>query len=228
MPAVQLEQMALRLALAVVFGGVVGLERQRKARGAGLRTHILVCLGATLAVTVADVLAQEWRAANAPIWLDKGRVAAGVLTGIGFLGAGTIVNAGSSHRGLTTAAMIWFVAALGTAIGMGYYALAGLGTAFALAATLLLEPFEDLMHKQGVFTLRLSLPQGVARMAEVEAFLEAQGCAVRAARLDLAVGKGRTGMAFEITSSTDLGFIETMGRKLQEQYPEAEKITFER
>src|SRR5690606_40492223 len=65
------------------------------------------------------IFAEEWRQAGAPIWLDRGRIAAGILTGVGFLGAGTIINVGGSHRGLTTAAMVWFVATQGIAVGAG-------------------------------------------------------------------------------------------------------------
>ena len=101
----------LRLVLAVVFGGLIGLEREIVHRPAGIRTHMLVSLGSALFV----LLALE----SIPQGIDK--IIAGIATGIGFLGAGTIFKAKSEVHGLTTAASIWAVAAVGLAIGLGYY-----------------------------------------------------------------------------------------------------------
>jgi putative Mg2+ transporter-C (MgtC) family protein len=101
-----------KLLLAVLLGGVVGAERQIHGRPAGLRTHILVCLGSALIIVVGHSLGPN---------IDPGRAVAGIVTGIGFLGAGVIVKSHDVVRGLTTAACIWFVAALGIAVGQGLY-----------------------------------------------------------------------------------------------------------
>jgi putative Mg2+ transporter-C (MgtC) family protein len=111
----------LRLALAILLGGAIGLERESRGRPAGLRTHILVCLGATIimiASTQMAILSQALPQASR-IQVDPGRIAAGIVTGIGFLGAGAIIRIGDLVRGLTTAGCIWFVAALGITIGQG-------------------------------------------------------------------------------------------------------------
>lgn len=101
----------LRLIFAVVAGGLIGLEREVVHKPAGVRTHMLVCLGAALFVIVTlEALPDE-----------TARIIAGIATGIGFLGAGTIFKAESEVHGLTTAASIWAVAAVGIAIGLGYY-----------------------------------------------------------------------------------------------------------
>jgi putative Mg2+ transporter-C (MgtC) family protein len=101
----------IRLLLAVILGGVIGYERERSHKPAGLRTHILVCLGSTLATIVsADFFIS-----------DPARIAAGILTGIGFLGAGTIIAAKDNVKGLTTAASLWVVATVGLGIGIGAY-----------------------------------------------------------------------------------------------------------
>jgi putative Mg2+ transporter-C (MgtC) family protein len=124
---------ALELApmcLAVLLGGLIGFERESHGRPAGLRTHILVCLVSALLIhasrTLPDGLLRD--AELVRIVLDPNRLAAGIMTGIGFLGAATVVRAGDIVRGITTGATVWSVAGLGIVIGQGEYALAMLGT----------------------------------------------------------------------------------------------------
>lgn len=134
----------LRLALAILLGGTIGLERESRGRPAGLRTHILVCLGATIIMIASArmaILSQALPPASR-IQVDPGRIAAGIVTGIGFLGAGAIIRIGDLVRGLTTAGCIWFVAALGITIGQGLYALAVVSTVLALAVLLALTQVE--------------------------------------------------------------------------------------
>lgn len=104
--------MAIALVLSLVVGALVGLEREIHGHPAGLRTHMLVCLGSTLFTLVSVDVARSSGA-------DPGRIAAQIVTGIGFLGAGAIVREGATIRGLTTAASIWTTAAIGLAIGAG-------------------------------------------------------------------------------------------------------------
>jgi len=106
-----LGQMVLKLVIAALLGGLIGLERETHGRPAGLRTHILVCLGSTLFALSSYAIAGTL--------FDPGRVTAQIVTGIGFLGAGTIIRQGSAIRGLTTAASIWTVAAIGVAVAIG-------------------------------------------------------------------------------------------------------------
>lgn len=104
-------ELALRLVLSVLFGGLIGLEREVVHKPAGIRTHMLVSLGSALFVlAAAEAMPNE-----------VVRIMAGIATGIGFLGAGTIFKAKSDVHGLTTAASIWAVAAVGLAVGLGYY-----------------------------------------------------------------------------------------------------------
>lgn len=111
---------AFKLTLAVIFGGVIGLERGRKRRPAGFRTHILVCMGAALAVSISFYLAEL--NSGAAVKTDVSRLGAQVINGIGFLGAGTIVVTGRQQvKGLTTAAGLWASACMGLSIGAGYY-----------------------------------------------------------------------------------------------------------
>ncbi len=125
--------MALRLLIAAVFGGIVGLERGRGDRPAGFRTHILVCVGSALFMLVSmygfDVveLDGQHRLLLEPR-RDSARIAAQVVSGIGFLGAGTILHEGLTIKGLTTAASLWIVSAIGLAVGGGMYMVAGVAT----------------------------------------------------------------------------------------------------
>lgn len=126
-------QIILRLVLSVFLSGLIGLERQFHRRTAGLRTHILVCLGSCLimltSLYVFDIYKDK-------VPLDPARIAAGVITGIGFLGAGTIIREREGIRGLTTAASLWVVAGIGLAVGVGFYK-AGIFTAILALVVLL-------------------------------------------------------------------------------------------
>lgn len=111
-------EIIFKLALACVLGALIGLERESLNRPAGLRTYTLVCVGSALAMIVSiDIYMQYYQTVNA----DPGRIAAQVISGIGFLGAGTIMREGASVRGLTTAAGLWVVACIGLAVGAGLY-----------------------------------------------------------------------------------------------------------
>ncbi len=105
----------IRLVMALALGGVIGLEREVHGRQAGLRTHILVCLASALMMIVSIQMSSLGQG------IDPSRIAAQVVSGIGFLGAGTILRMGASVRGLTTAASLWTVAGIGLAVGAGFY-----------------------------------------------------------------------------------------------------------
>lgn len=130
----------LRLVVAMVLGGLVGLERQTRGRAAGLRTNILVCLGSAGIIVAFQKLSLEFGMdAESAIRMDPARAAAGVITGIGFLGAGTIVKSNDFVRGLTTAASIWVVSAIGVTVGLGDYVIAVALTLLVLVALYVLH-----------------------------------------------------------------------------------------
>lgn len=114
-------EVLLRLIMAILLGGVVGLEREMHGRPAGFRTHIVVCLGAAVMILGTEYYQPATGSASV---LDVNRMAAGIITGIGFLGAGAILREENMVRGLTTAGCVWFVAGLGVVIGKGIYSLA--------------------------------------------------------------------------------------------------------
>lgn len=137
-------QMIMRLVMSVLLCGAIGLEREIRGRSAGLRTHILVGLSSCLLMIVSIFVAQSF---GEPHIFDPGRIAAGVVTGMGFLGAGTIIRYGESIRGLTTAASLWAVTALGLAVGAGLYLAAHVSTALILITLFVLSKVEKNISK---------------------------------------------------------------------------------
>ena len=124
-----------RLALAAALGGAIGFERELRDREAGLRTHLLVCLGSALFTIVSAYGFREFlTSGDQVIRADPTRIAAQIVTGIGFLGAGAIIRQGISVRGLTTAATLWVSAAIGIAAGAGFYSGAVIATIVTLVA----------------------------------------------------------------------------------------------
>jgi len=134
-------ELALRLALSLGLGALIGLEREYHRQAAGFRTHSLVALGAAL-FTVVSAYGFEGA--------DPTRIAAQIVSGIGFIGAGTILHYRGSVRGLTTAASLWAVAAVGMAVGAGLYMLAALGAALVLAALWLMDRLADAAREAGM------------------------------------------------------------------------------
>lgn len=122
-----------RLGLAVMFGAIVGWERERNDRPAGLRTNTLVALGSAAFTLVAIAMIQEYlESPGDPLPIDPAKIIAGIVGGIGFLGAGAILHGEERVRGLTTAAGIWVVASVGVASGAGYFVIAGISVGFAV------------------------------------------------------------------------------------------------
>jgi len=209
-----------QLALAVLLSGAIGLERQRKARGAGLRTHILVCLGSTLLMIVSRELTGGTVGESA-------RLAAGIITGIGFLGAGTILTIGGEQRGLTTAAMVWFVAALGIAIGAGLEFVAVLATAFALFVVLGLEYVESLLPQRERVSLSITVREKLPVAREIEQMLVKQGFTIIGSRVRTLEGGARTEMDFDLASLAPPD-MERVAEALLSRYPHAEMVSIRR
>lgn len=134
-----------RIAISVVAGYLLGLERQIHRQPAGLKTHILICVGSTLLMLVSLILAGglDVLSGNVRLVGDPGRFAAQVISGIGFLGGGAIIRQGFNIKGLTTAATIWVSAAIGLAIGVGAYLPAAITLAAVLVTLVIMERFES-------------------------------------------------------------------------------------
>jgi putative Mg2+ transporter-C (MgtC) family protein len=130
----------IKLLLALVLGGLIGWERELYDKPAGFRTNTLICVGSTL-FTIFSL-----KIGIIP-GTDSARIAAQIVSGIGFLGAGAIIRRGEAVLGLTTAATIWFVASIGMGVGAGYYLTSSVGTALALAILVLFRKFENLVDR---------------------------------------------------------------------------------
>lgn len=128
----------ISIILAVVLGGIIGLEREIRGKVAGLRTNILICLGAAVFTIISKKIGGGQEASLT-------RIAAGVVTGVGFLGAGAIIRGGDGIHGLTSAATIWIVASIGMACGAGFHLLAVISTLAALVVLIGLTPLEKLV-----------------------------------------------------------------------------------
>ncbi len=135
--------MLAKLLLATVLGGAIGLEREMAGKPAGLRTNILICVGAALFTQLSVDVAQIGYAADGRPYGDTSRIAAQIVSGIGFLGAGAILHGEGAVVGLTTAATVWVVAAIGTAVGAGAFIDATGGTALIMLVLVGLRPFEQ-------------------------------------------------------------------------------------
>ncbi len=168
----------LRLLIALILGGVVGLERQAHGRAAGLRTNILVCLGSALIIVAFQKFIDHGLPdATSAIRMDPARAAAGVITGIGFLGAGTIIKSKEFVRGLTTAASVWVVSAIGVAVGMGEIVLAVGATLMVLVSLVVLHRIPISQDIYGRITIR---GRGdLARIIAGQALLRREGFVIK-------------------------------------------------
>lgn len=169
----------MRLAAAAVLGGVIGIERELREREAGFRTHILVSVGAALFTLVSAYAWTDFAFSNASgVTFDPTRIAAQIVTGIGFIGAGAIIRQGLTVRGLTTAATLWMAAAIGMACGAGFYWAAVIATGIALVGLgplrLVSRQLLDRPHRR---ELQVDLEAG-ASAAPVLAALEQLGIGI--------------------------------------------------
>jgi putative Mg2+ transporter-C (MgtC) family protein len=134
-PSLSWEEVLLRVVVAALLGGAIGVERELRERGAGLRTHLLVCVGSALFTIVSAYGFRDFLVSGGNVVrADPTRIAAQIVSGIGFLGAGAIIRQGFSVRGLTTAATLWVVAAIGITSGAGYYSAAVITTIVAIVS----------------------------------------------------------------------------------------------
>lgn len=155
----------LRLVFAAILSGVIGFEREFHGRAAGFRTHILLCIGSTLIMLTSMHIFDLY---SAKVAIDPARIAAGVITGIGFLGAGTIMHSKSAVRGLTTAASLWVVAGIGLAVGCGLYYGAVLTTILTMITLMLFSRLEHVMIRRDWYkTIIIESKEGVDQLKSI-------------------------------------------------------------
>lgn len=174
----------LRLLLAAALGGIVGLERERRDKPAGFRTHLLICVGAALLTEISIRVAAA--GSEGGFQSDPGRIAAQIVSGIGFLGAGTIVQARANVvMGLTTAASLWVVAAIGMAVGAGQLLLALATTVVVMIALWLLGRLESAVRWRGLSDrmLEIDLADPSLPLPQIRELLLDAGVDVRSSEL---------------------------------------------
>lgn len=158
-----------RLLLAAVLSGMIGFEREFHGRAAGFRTHILLCVGSTLVMLTSMHIFDVY---SSRMTVDPARIAAGVITGIGFLGAGTIMHARSAIRGLTTAASLWVVAGIGLAVGSGLYLGSIMTTALTIVTLMFFGRLERAMIRKDWYrTLAIEGREGIQQVKAIREVL---------------------------------------------------------
>jgi putative Mg2+ transporter-C (MgtC) family protein len=198
-PTLEWPHVLLRLSVAAVLGGAIGMERELRERQAGLRTHLVVCVGSALFTLVSAYGFHEFLVSGGSlVRTDPTRIAAQIVSGIGFLGAGAIIRQGLSVKGLTTAATLWLVAGIGMAAGAGYYSAALFATAGAL---LTLGPLRIVAYKivrryrPEVDRLLVEIPAGGSPGAVLEAIERRGG---RVVSLEIAQEGDRRSIAVDV------------------------------
>lgn len=221
-------EIVFKLVVAAALSGVLGFERESRGRSAGLRTHMIVCLGSTTLMIVSGLMADEFNRTSGQAWLDQGRIAAGIITGIGFLGAGTIVHTGLQQRGLTTAAMIWMVAALGVAVGSGFYLTGALLTVFTLVTIVGLRIIERQVSSHEHLIVRIRLPLADSDTAAVEARIARSGARhAEVMRLHLDQGKETAQLVVQLDIRSDEEF-HRIAQGLRTEFANAQQLVIER
>lgn len=170
-----LTQTALHLGAALVAGGAIGAERTYHGRAAGFRTHALVCSASALLMLLPEYQG-AWLGAGDASRLDPTRMAQGIMTGIGFLGAGVIIHDGITVRGLTTAASIWFTAAIGIIAGVGLWGPGAIATGLAIGILSIFRKVEEMLPSQRFarFIIRFARENTIPE-ADLRAFIEPLG-----------------------------------------------------
>jgi putative Mg2+ transporter-C (MgtC) family protein len=191
----------LRLLVATLLSGIIGLERERGERAAGLRTHALVGMGSCLLMIVSAFGFEDWH--YSPGALDPSRIAAQVVSGIGFLGAGVIIfqRDGGVVRGLTTAASVWVVAAIGLAVGGGMYVTAAAATAIALVILAGLKPLEQrvVRRRTAPTSARLGLELDAALLPVREVVVSLQDAGLQVQRVRFRPGSTPSRQELDLT-----------------------------
>jgi putative Mg2+ transporter-C (MgtC) family protein len=197
--------MAIRLGLSFLAGSIIGFERSSRRQVAGMRTHILISVGSTLLMLLSIWIPQEYNMFKNG---DPGRIAAQVVSGIGFLGAGAILRLGNNVKGLTTAASLWLVSAVGLAIGAGLYLAGGMALALSLFTLVALDIVEKrLFPSERNKLLELSYKGSAPDAKKALAVLESFGVRVQTIDVDQSLGKGgdsRLRILVGLPTATDL------------------------
>jgi putative Mg2+ transporter-C (MgtC) family protein len=208
-PELELWEGLLRLGLAAVLAGAIGIERELREQEAGLRTHMLVCVGATMFMLVGVYGWSDYELGNdIGVVVDPSRVASYVVSGIGFLGAGAIIRHGINVRGLTTAASLWVVAAIGVSVGAGMYVLSIATTALVILALWPLAQVKRLLEGKSDESRRLAVTLAKdASVASALATIEASGFAMESVEVGEEQGARRLDVVIKTAAEASVGML---------------------
>lgn len=198
----------LRMLCSMVVGTVIGTEREYSGRPAGMRTHILVALGACAVMLTSQMIFTQYNAFGA--FPDPARLPAQVITGVGFLGAGTIIREGPSVRGLTTAASLWAVACLGLAAGAGYYSIALIGMVFIFITLTVFEALQNRImgHDNGMICYSLETGDIITTLELLNVHARRQNAGIR----DMRTQRKEDG-SYQLQFQADIGGLHSKKRR---------------
>lgn len=201
----------VKLLLSALAGGLIGYEREKHGRPAGLRTHFLVAVGACLMMVVSEAFFLKYGGLGegSNVRVDPARTAAQIVTGIGFLGAGVILKEGLTIRGLTTAASLWLVAGLGMSFGIGLFLPGTMATALALFSLVILKKMEPVMRKDRYLYLEVVARDREGFFQELEGVFHARKLSISDLESTLDMEKGEVCYHFVVTRQQ-----ERIGRDL--------------
>jgi putative Mg2+ transporter-C (MgtC) family protein len=168
--------MILRLIVASLLGGIIGFEREHVHRPAGFRTHILVCVGSALVMITSEYIYYQY---SSHVNVDPARLGAQVISGIGFLGAGTIIKEGVNVKGLTTAASLWAVSCVGIAVGIGFYSGAFIATTLIFLTLVVIKKTQGKMGSQKDTRLYIHTHIKKGEVREISRLIEETGVKVK-------------------------------------------------
>ena len=201
----------VKLILAAIAGGAVGLEREKHGRPAGLRTHLLVALGACLMMVISEAFHLKYAEHDmqSALRIDPSRTAAQIITGIGFLGAGVIIKEGATVRGLTTAASLWLAAGLGMAFGMGLFVPGVMATVLALLSLIFLKKLEPLIRKDRYLDIAVTAVDRPGLQDEIEQLFAERDMSITDVRSHVDLQHGEITLEYMLTQHR-----RRMGREL--------------
>lgn len=205
-------ELTIRLVLSLVLGGIIGLERETTNKPAGFRTHILVCMGSAIIMLTSIFIFSQFQGKTN---VDPTRIPAQVVSGIGFLGAGTIIREGASVKGLTTAASLWAVSAIGLAIGAGFYYGATLATFMMLLTLVTFNKLDQLiLKKRFLQMLFLVIDDSPGQLGKIGFCLGEMNISIRNIKME-SLDENRLMVTLMIPKINRLEF-EELKQKLQE------------
>jgi putative Mg2+ transporter-C (MgtC) family protein len=198
--------MKIILSLSFVLGGLIGLEREWHRQSAGLRTHIVICSGSTLLTLLSIYIPQTFTHFQGG---DPARIAAQIVSGIGFLGGGAIFRLGANVRGLATAASIWVAAGIGMAVGAGMYAAAVVGTLIVLFALFVMVPFEKRLFPSLFFrNLEIAMNGSKLNTNKIIPILEKQGIEIKSMDVSQSFEEKTVRMRFVVQIPQEIALTE--------------------